>query len=88
MLSLEKKFEKLPLQKEKYIQTTNEYIRNGHTSTLPKAEVIKQSTKIINYRPCHAMTHMNKVKFALFFMPVQDIKIHLLTKTNKKDQTF
>ena len=48
-LSLEKKFEKPPSLKEKYVQTINEYIKDGHASILSKAEAERESTKIINY---------------------------------------
>ena len=37
MLSLEKKIEKYPLAKEKYVETINEYIKDGHASILSKA---------------------------------------------------
>ena len=43
MLSLEKKFEKSPSLKEKYVQTINEYIKDGHASILSKAEAEKES---------------------------------------------
>ena len=60
MLSLEKKFEKSPSLKEKYVQTINEYIKDGHTSILSKAEAEKESTKIISYTPHQAVTNINK----------------------------
>ena len=58
ILLLEKKFEKSPSLKEKYVQTVNEYIKDGHRSILSKAEVEKESTKIINYIPQQAMTNV------------------------------
>ena len=56
MLSLEKKIEKSPSLKEKYVQTINVYIKDGHASILSKAEAEKESTKIINYIPHQAVT--------------------------------
>ena len=60
MLSLEKKFEKTPTLKEKYVQTIYEYIKDGHASILSKAEARKESTKIINYIPHQAVTNVTK----------------------------
>ena len=60
MLSLQKKFEKSPLLKEKYFQTTNEFIKDGHASILSKAKAEKESTKIINYIPHQAVTNVSK----------------------------
>ena len=53
MLSLEKRFEKSPPLKEKYVHTITEYIKDCHASILSKAEAEKESTKIINYIPHH-----------------------------------
>ena len=50
MLSLEKKIEKYPLAKEKYVETINEYIKDGHASILSKAGAEKGSAKIISYK--------------------------------------
>ena len=46
--------------KEKYVQTINEYIKDGHASISSKAEAEKESTKIINYIPHQAVTNVNK----------------------------
>ena len=46
MLLLEKKSEKSPSFKEKYVQTINEYIEDGHASILSKAEVEKNQQKL------------------------------------------
>ena len=46
--------------KEKYVQTINEYIKDGHASILSKGEAEKESTKIINYIPHQAVTNVNK----------------------------
>ena len=88
MVSLEKKFEKSQSLKEKYVQTVNEHIKDGCASILSKAEVEKESTKIINYIPYQAVTTENKPgKIRIVFDAVRDVKTHLLTKTYKKDQT-
>ena len=60
MISLEKKIEKSPSLKEKYVQTINEYLKHGHASILSKAEVEKEPTKIINYIPHQAVINVNK----------------------------
>ena len=87
-LSLEKKFEKPPSLKEKYVQTINECIKDGHASILSKAGAERESTKIINYIPHQAVTNVNKPgKIRVVFDAVEDIKTHLLTKTSKKEQT-
>ena len=60
MLSLKKKIEKSPSLKEKYVETINVYIKDGHASILSKAEAEKESAKIINYIPHQAVTKVNK----------------------------
>ena len=63
-LLLEKKFEKSPSLKGKYVQTINEYIKDGLASILYtilfSSEAEKESTKIVNYIPHQAVTNVNK----------------------------
>ena len=44
--------------KEKYVQTINEYVKDGLAS--PKAEVEKESRKIVNDIPHQAVINVNK----------------------------
>ena len=49
MLSLERKFEKQPSLKSKYVETINEYIEKRHASKLPHKVTKKEQSEIINY---------------------------------------
>ena len=57
MVLLVKKF---PALKEKCVQTINEFIKDGYASILSKAEVDKESTKILNCIPHQVVTRVNK----------------------------
>ena len=59
MLSLERKFEKQPSLKSKYIDAMNDYIEKGHTSKLPQ-KARKEQNEIINYIPHQVVTNINK----------------------------
>ena len=60
MLSLERKFEKQPSLKCKYVETINEYIEKGHVSKLPHKATKEEQNEIINYIPHQAVTSINK----------------------------
>ena len=51
MLSLERKFEKQPSLKCKYVETIHEYIEKGHASKLPHKVTKEEQNEIINYIP-------------------------------------
>ena len=65
MISLQKKFDRQVDLKMKYIQTINQYIKDGHAT---KIDINKRNDNFnnkINYVPHHAVININKPgKFA------------------------
>ena len=60
MISLEKKFGRQPDLKMKYVETINQYIKDGHVT---KIDINKRNDNFnnkVNYIPHHAMTNINK----------------------------
>ena len=60
MISLEQKFDRQPDLKMKYVETINQYIRDGHAT---KIDINKRNDNFnnkVNYIPHHAVTKMNK----------------------------
>ena len=60
MLSLERKFEKQPSLKSKYVETINEYNGKGYARKLPHKARKEEQNKIINWIPHQAVTNINK----------------------------
>ena len=60
MLSLERKFEKQPSLKSKYVETINEYNGKVHARKLPHKARKEEQNKIINCIPHQAVTNINK----------------------------
>ena len=60
MISLEKKFDKQSNLKMKYIETINQYIKDGHVT---KTDINKRNDNFnnkVNYIPHQAVTNINK----------------------------
>ena len=60
MISLEKKFDRQPHLKMKYVENTNQYIKDGHAT---KIDIDKRNDNFnnnINYIPHHAVTNIDK----------------------------
>ena len=60
MLSLERKFEKQPSPKCKYVEMIKEYTEKGHANKLPHKATKEEQNEIINYIPHQLVTNMNK----------------------------
>ena len=60
MLWLERKFEKQPSLKFKYVETINEYTEKGHACKLPHKARKEEHNEIINYIPHQTVTNINK----------------------------
>ena len=60
MLSLERKFEKQPSIKSRYVETINENTEKKHSSNLPHKTTKEEQHEIINYVPHRAMTNIKK----------------------------
>ena len=60
MISLEKKFDRQPDLKIKYVETINQYIKDEHATKIDINKRDDNFNNKVNYIPHHAVTNINK----------------------------
>ena len=60
MISLEKKFDRQPDLKMKHVETTNQYIKDGHATKIDINKRTDNFNNKVNYILNHAVTNVNK----------------------------
>ena len=60
MISLEKKLDRQPDLKMKYVKTINQYIKDGHATKINMNKRNDNFNNKIIYVPHHAVTNINK----------------------------
>ena len=60
MISLEKKFDRQPDLKIKYVETINQYIKDGHATKISINKRNDNFNNKINYIPHYSLTNINK----------------------------
>ena len=84
MISLEKKFNRQPA-KTKYVETINQYIKDGHAMKIDINERNGNFNNKVNYIPHHAVTNINKPgKICISWKNFQDLQmnVHLFGKVD------
>ena len=61
MISLEKKFDRQPDLKIKYVETINQYIKDEHATKIDINKRDDNFNNKVNYIPHHAVTNINKL---------------------------